>query len=191
GSTLFFDVDVLSTLGGSEGVLTKHILDRRREEIEDTVLLKKAERVELLPLWHTHYGFNLLRSLGYNANCTQSEFSELMRRLSELDLEVKVTKDTSEVKTGCQIPEVHRRLILSRLTPTPYETVEQRLSRLAEFSRFSTNPWVSLRPYEGPFEGPNSEELLRRRNQAAERVNISYEDEYCEIKVTRGSFDKS
>ncbi len=62
GSTHFFDVDKMSTKGAS--VLISDILDRRREEIEETVLAIHNDKVYLRLLWKTGYGFEILKRLG-------------------------------------------------------------------------------------------------------------------------------
>ena len=62
GSTHFFDVDKMSTKGAS--VLLSDILNRRREEIEETVLAIHDDKVYLSPLWKTGYGFEILKRLG-------------------------------------------------------------------------------------------------------------------------------
>lgn len=194
GSTIFFDLDAL-TKKGSEAVLAKYIVDARSAEISNTVLHRNSKTIDLSPLWCTHYGFSLLRTLNLGITCNQSEFSVLTEHLSDLDLKVKLTEDPSKVRYGCLIPETHRRLILSRLTATLHETVEQRLARLADFEEFPMNPWISL---ERGFsidgfseEHPRSEEWLRRRDLAADCVQITYEDEESVFatELSRGSFE--
>jgi hypothetical protein len=189
-STILFDVNSLSKKG-KEALLVKSIVDRRREEIENTVLYQSHKGVDLSPLWITHYGFELLRNLGLGLTCSQSEFSRIAEHLNELDLNVKVTSDVSKVKAGCVMPETHRQLILSRLTPTMYESIEQRLARFADFPEFPMNPWVAL--YSDYLidgfseEHPKSDTWLQRRDRAAERLQISYRkgQDYSRINITR------
>ncbi|MFW9864250.1 MAG: hypothetical protein ACFFET_18335 [Candidatus Thorarchaeota archaeon] len=176
GTTLLFDIERIGKDKlGTE--LAAKLVERRREEIENTTLLRKEDTIDLSPLWCTHHGFRILRFLGLRLSCNQSEFAQVEKQLGDLGLAIEHTSKEDDVTYGCVVPESIRRIILSRLTPTNWETVEHRLSRLADFRVYPVNPtlfssgivvdWRESNPYE-------FEKWRKIRDAAAEKVEVFY-----------------
>ncbi|MFW9850163.1 MAG: leucine-rich repeat domain-containing protein [Candidatus Thorarchaeota archaeon] len=87
GSTHFFDVDTMSTTGAS--VVISDILNRRREEIEETVLAIQGGSVFLRPLWKTCYGFEVMKKLGMRDKTDYNGLQTLEKRFESLDMTLK------------------------------------------------------------------------------------------------------
>ncbi|MGD9397863.1 MAG: leucine-rich repeat domain-containing protein, partial [Candidatus Thorarchaeota archaeon] len=90
GSTLYFDTDTLSTTPGI--VLLPSVLSRRSTEIQEVVLFDQSGNVDLLPLWLTSYGHNILKALGYKRYVANSRISEINNALKGLNHELVIEK---------------------------------------------------------------------------------------------------
>jgi hypothetical protein len=93
GSTLFFDIDELATTPGS--VLVPQIVKRREQELKDIVLYQYGTRVNLMPIWFTGFGFNILKALGCKSEETIHNIPQLLKRFSSdlgIDIPLKETK---------------------------------------------------------------------------------------------------
>jgi hypothetical protein len=90
GSTHFFDIEKMSTTGAS--VLIPYILERRKEEIEETVLAIKKEKVYLRPLWKTGYGFEILKKLGMRETTDRLGLRTLQEMFRSLDMNLNYRK---------------------------------------------------------------------------------------------------
>ena len=96
GPTLFLDIEQIKDTSASK--LIPHIVDRRRAEIEKTVLYVRGSTVYLSPLWTTHYGYKILsvapilKKLNFKGSglmSTDLEGLEVIRKyFDELDLEL-------------------------------------------------------------------------------------------------------
>lgn len=103
GSTLFFDIDKLSTTAGV--VLVPLILEQREKELRKLVLYQYNERVNLMPMWMTGFGFNILRAVGGHDVVLTDAIPELLERPAKvLGIEIPIKKTTSQRKyqaLGC------------------------------------------------------------------------------------------
>jgi hypothetical protein len=100
GSTLYFDVESLSTTPGS--VLLPTVLSRRKEEMQEVVLFDRSGKVDLFPLWLTSYGHKILTALGFKRYVPKSRISEINEALKDINHELaieKVVHDARETKT--------------------------------------------------------------------------------------------
>jgi len=100
GSTLYFDLEILSTTPGS--VLLPSVLSRRKEEMQALVLLDRSGTVDLFPLWLTSYGHQILTALGFKRYVPKSRISEIIEALKDINYEVaieKIVHDARENKT--------------------------------------------------------------------------------------------
>ncbi len=185
GNTLFFDVEIMRNSGdANQARLAGYIVLRREKEIEETVLLEKNNEVDLSPLWLTHYGFNILRAMGMRKTCKPFELRKVKKMLKKEGLEIKTTEKESSVTCGSQTPTVFSSLLISRLEPTMFETVEQRLSRLADFEPEIVNPSIhwATRDFEYAEASDNKVpsattlEWRRKRNAAGILIGIDYEN---------------
>ena len=88
GSTLYFDTETLSTTPGS--VLLPSVLSRRNAEMRDVVLFDQSGNVDLLPLWLTSYGHDILQALGYGRYIAKSRISEIKDALKDLNHELLI-----------------------------------------------------------------------------------------------------
>jgi hypothetical protein len=100
GSTLYFDLDALSTTPGS--VLLPSVLKRRETEMQELVLFDRAGIVDLFPLWLTSYGHKILTALGFKRYVSNSKLFEINKALKNINHEIaveKVVHDAREDKT--------------------------------------------------------------------------------------------
>ena len=97
GSTLFFDIDNLSTTPGS--VLVPQIVSQREKELQNLVLYHYKSKVNLMPMWLTGFGFSILQAAKVGRVALISEISKLLERY-EKDLGVNIplepTKSTKK-----------------------------------------------------------------------------------------------
>jgi hypothetical protein len=101
GSTLYFDLDTLSTTPGS--VLLPAVLSRRKAEIQEVVLFDRSGKVDLFPLWLTSYGNKILSALGVNRYVSTSWLPEISKALKDINHEIAIEKAVYAVrenKTG-------------------------------------------------------------------------------------------
>lgn len=78
GSTLFFDIDELSTTPGS--VLVPQIVSKREKELRDLVLYHYESKVNLMPMWLTGFGFSILQAAKVGRVVQMTEISKLLER---------------------------------------------------------------------------------------------------------------
>jgi hypothetical protein len=100
GSTLFFDLDTLSTTPGS--VLIPSVLSRRSAELQEVVLFNQSGNVDLLPLWLTSYGNKILTAMGLKRYVSKSRISEIYKALKDIDHDLTIETvlyDARENKT--------------------------------------------------------------------------------------------
>ena len=100
GSTLYFDLDILSTTPGS--VLLPSVLSRRDAEMNEVTLFDRSGNVDLFPLWLTSYGHKILTALGIKRYVPKSRLSEINTALKKINHELaieKVVYDTREKKS--------------------------------------------------------------------------------------------
>ncbi|MGY5864240.1 MAG: leucine-rich repeat domain-containing protein [Candidatus Thorarchaeota archaeon] len=91
GSTLFFDIDTLSRTSAS--VLVPSLLKRREEEMKEVVLLDRNGTIDLLSLWITSFGHEILKVLDYIRTTNTSGLVPIQEALKEInhDVEIKTT----------------------------------------------------------------------------------------------------
>ena len=100
GSTLYFDMDTLSTTPGS--VLLPSVLNRRESEMRELILYDQKGKVDLFPLWLTSHGHKILTALGVKRYVPKSRLSEINTALKNINHEVSIEKvlhDSREDKT--------------------------------------------------------------------------------------------
>jgi hypothetical protein len=93
GSTLFFDIDKLSTTPGS--VLVPQIVSQRETELRNLVLYQYAGRVNLMPMWLTGFGFSILQAAKYGRQELETMMPDILERSASdigIDIPVKQTK---------------------------------------------------------------------------------------------------
>ena len=90
GSTLYFDMDALSTTPGS--VLIPSILSRREVELQEVVLFDRSGKVDLFPLWLTSYGNKILTALGVKRYVPNSRISEINKALKDINHDLVIEK---------------------------------------------------------------------------------------------------
>ncbi|MFW9977999.1 MAG: leucine-rich repeat domain-containing protein [Candidatus Thorarchaeota archaeon] len=92
GSTLFFDVQKLSTTRGA--IIIDYLIRRRKEELKEVVLPVDQTHVNLWPLWLTSYGFEILRKLGVKEQTTLTTFKQIAKSFLEIGFKLR-TEDVS------------------------------------------------------------------------------------------------
>jgi hypothetical protein len=86
GSTLYFDLDLLSTTPGS--VLLPAVLKRRENEMQELILYDFSGRIDLFPLWLTSYGHQILTALGLKRFVHKSQLLEINKALKKINHEI-------------------------------------------------------------------------------------------------------
>ena len=82
GSTLFLDVQKM--VGTRASKLIPMVVSAREEEMRDVSVLIGGNRVNLLPLWLTHYGAELLRVLKFGLTTDTAGLDLISRNLEQL-----------------------------------------------------------------------------------------------------------
>jgi len=94
GSTLFFDIDKLATTPGS--VLVPIIVSRREKELKDIILYHYDGRVNLMPMWLTGFGFNILQAFGCRREEEKTAIPQILERSSsDIGIEIPLKKTKS------------------------------------------------------------------------------------------------
>jgi len=122
GSTHFFDVKDLSTTRGS--VLVPLILERRKEEIKELRLSSYKEQVDLMPLWYTSYGFEVLRNLNLGRLVGIKEFQKIEGTFKKLklDLHIEASDSFSNSFSDIQMSDELKELIATEVQLNPLAT---------------------------------------------------------------------
>ncbi len=95
GSTLFFDIEKLAVTQGS--VLIPLIVSRREKELSELTLYDYNGKVNLMPLWLTGFGFNLLTVLGCSKKADRTSISSTLDDpFTKLGIKIPVKKTTSK-----------------------------------------------------------------------------------------------
>jgi len=95
GPTLFLDIGKMKDTSASK--LIPLIVDKRKEEVENTPILIKGSKVFLKPLWLTHYGFKILTANEMGMTTDLEGLESIRGSFDELDIEI-ATEKTTDVK---------------------------------------------------------------------------------------------
>ena len=87
GSTLFFDIDSMSTRDSS--VLLPLLLAKRKEEMENVQLKHSQNMIDLSPLWVTGYGYEILRALGVGRKVALGDFHIVAGAFKEIGVTIE------------------------------------------------------------------------------------------------------
>ncbi len=111
GSTLFFNVDKLSTTRGA--ILVEPLVKRRKQEIEELKLASQGNRIDLIPLWLTGYGFEILRKLGAGRTTSLQGFKSIKEIFHVLGFDLDYQENSQiDSAAGKHISsELHRLII--------------------------------------------------------------------------------
>lgn len=93
GPTLFLDIEKLRNTSASK--LIPLIVEKRKQELENAMILVKGSKVFLKPLWMTHYGFNILSASGMGLMTDLDGLETLRKYFDELDMELSIQKVTT------------------------------------------------------------------------------------------------
>lgn len=97
GSTLFFDIDKLATTPGS--VLVPLIVSRREKELKGITLYQYDGRVNLMPMWLTGFGFNILQAFGCRREEQRDTIPHILERSSnDIGIKIPLKKTQSQKK---------------------------------------------------------------------------------------------
>jgi hypothetical protein len=104
GPTLFLDVDKLA---GTRAVrLIQLITKMRSKEIENAVVQIGGNQVNLLPLWFTHWGHEILRVLRYGLTTDLNGFDLIQRNFKKIGYEIKTEgADHQEIERPTNMSE--------------------------------------------------------------------------------------
>lgn len=98
GSTLFFDIDSMSSYDSS--VLIPLLLERRKKEMKNIRLKRKNNLVNLLPLWTTGYGYEILKALGIGRTITIRDFYEIEEAFKNIGIRIKIEIESKDEDEG-------------------------------------------------------------------------------------------
>ena len=76
----------------SSSKLIPLIVEKRKDEVENTTLLIKGSKVFLKPLWLTHYGFKILSAHKMGLTTNLEGLESLRGSFDELDIELETEK---------------------------------------------------------------------------------------------------
>ncbi len=132
GPTIFLQLDKMKETDFS--VLIPSILDRKRMEIESTVLFLQDDGcVDLQPLWITSYGYKILQANHCRLIPTAEQFEVISDSIKELGLHLTVTQNKSRVQLGVNMSKSMKEFI--------YYIVDRVLPYYPHFSQFHDSPW--------------------------------------------------
>jgi hypothetical protein len=94
-STLFLDIDKLSTTAGS--ILIPLILKKREEEMEEIMLSKRKGRISLRPLWMTAYGYEVLKALRMGHYTNETGFEKIRRSIDKLGFKIRLMDQSTKM----------------------------------------------------------------------------------------------
>ncbi len=94
GPTLLLDVEAMKNTSASK--LIPLIVEKRKEEIENLILPLKGSKVDLRPLWLTHYGFNILSAADFRFTTDLNGLRMLQKNFSSLDMKL-TTENVTQI----------------------------------------------------------------------------------------------
>ncbi|TXT55787.1 MAG: hypothetical protein BAJATHORv1_30169 [Candidatus Thorarchaeota archaeon] len=100
GLTVLFDIEEMANDCGDCVFLVEKIIQRRKEEIEETVLLHNGKTINVRPLYFTAYGHHILKKLDRDQRRTMrlSEFKTIRYAFRELDIHIRTTTNPSQAQ---------------------------------------------------------------------------------------------
>ncbi len=97
GSTLFFNIDKLAITPGS--VLVPLIVSQREKELKDIILYQYDGYVNLMPMWLTGFGFNILQAFGCRREEQKAAIPQILERSSnDIGIDIPLKKTQSQKK---------------------------------------------------------------------------------------------
>jgi hypothetical protein len=87
GPTLFLDIEKMRKTGASK--LIPKIVERRKREVESTIIPVKGSKVFLESLWMTHYGYHILRAANFNLETDLAGFNTIKENFEKLGMTIK------------------------------------------------------------------------------------------------------
>ncbi|MHA1908684.1 MAG: leucine-rich repeat domain-containing protein [Candidatus Thorarchaeota archaeon] len=114
GSTLFFDIDALSTRDAS--VLIPVILNRRKKELERITLLVNENSVDLKPLWKTGYGYEILKALKMRERVSRKDFAFVRKAFAKIGIKLRLSEDQKKAEKNAN-PELSKSLRMHIFMP--------------------------------------------------------------------------
>ncbi|MHA1927427.1 MAG: leucine-rich repeat domain-containing protein [Candidatus Thorarchaeota archaeon] len=104
GSTLFLDASQMAGTRASK--LLPQIITSREQEIQQVVVPIEGNRVNLMPLWLTHYGNQLLRVLCFGPMTDKQGLKLIENNLQQLDFELRTESgDLENLPTFSKLSE--------------------------------------------------------------------------------------
>jgi hypothetical protein len=80
-------------------------LDLRKKELEQVVLLNRRGIIDLLPLWETSYGFEILSALCMGLTTNLKGIDRIRIELLNDDIDLQITNNPEMKVTPSQISE--------------------------------------------------------------------------------------
>jgi hypothetical protein len=88
GSTMFFNIDHM--LKTEAAILVSDIIERRKAEVEETVLQKAEDKINTMPLHMTYYGHRILEGHGIYSTLSTRRVPTLRKDLESLNLTLNI-----------------------------------------------------------------------------------------------------
>jgi len=113
GSTHFIDVEK-SRIIPELAVLAPKVLELRRQEVESVQLYRHEGSIDLIPLWETSYGFEMLGALCLGLSTNDEGLNHIRSELSKLGIELENIIDSLTNHRESKLSEGLRLFILMR-----------------------------------------------------------------------------
>ncbi|MGY5875037.1 MAG: hypothetical protein RTU30_04765 [Candidatus Thorarchaeota archaeon] len=129
GATMFFDIEHM--MRTEAVILVSEILERRKIEVEETILKTDGESIRTMPLHLTFYGHRLLTTLRIYSSLPMPRLAELERAMEKLDLSITISEsgESESVKVS---NELRRHIFDGQLSIYVMSYIRQRYSECGE-----------------------------------------------------------
>ena len=110
GTTIFFYLDKW-TYNPKLVKLIPQVLELRKKEMKTVVRSRKKDRIDLRPLWWTHYGYSILRLAHSHAGASAKTIDSILKLFDDIDVKIEIEEDT-DIKIPTKMSEAMMNYVL-------------------------------------------------------------------------------
>lgn len=110
GTTIFFYLEKW-TYYPELVKLIPQVLDLRKKEMKTVVLSKTKDRIDLRPLWWTHYGYSILRLGHRHAGASAKTIDRILKLFDNIDVKIEIEEDI-DIKIPTKMSEAMMNYVL-------------------------------------------------------------------------------
>ena len=111
GPTHFIDVELAQGIP-ELAVIAPKILELRKMELEQVVLVNREEQIDLLPLWETSYGFDMLGALCLGLSTDLDGIERIRTELLNEGIDLQISKDPISQSSSTDISDELREYVM-------------------------------------------------------------------------------